>query len=134
MKKQILSAVALVAVILAMMAFTYPSGKNINPPQDKVASVFPEDVQKILETSCYDCHSNAASNAKAKLKLNLSKWSELSDAKKVGKMEAIKETVSKGDMPPGKYVSNHPEKALGKEQKDIISKWVIDESAKLMAK
>jgi mono/diheme cytochrome c family protein len=132
MKKQILSTVALFAAILALMAFTYPHGKNGNPPQDKVVSLFPEDVQKVLETSCFDCHTDAASNTKAKMKLNFSKWGELSDAKKVGKMESINEVVSKGDMPPGKYVTNYPDRAPGKEQKDIISKWVTEESAKLM--
>jgi hypothetical protein len=132
MKKQILFGAALFAVILAMMAFTYPYGKNFNPPQDKVVSVFPEDVQKVLETSCYDCHSDAASNAKAKMKLNFSKWSELSDAKKVGKMEAINDVVKKGDMPPAKYVTNNPVGAVGQEQKDIINKWATEESAKLM--
>jgi len=131
MKKMILSAIVLFAAALAMMAFTYPSGKASNP-QEQVASVFPENVQKIFETSCFDCHSEAASNAKAKMKLNFSKWSELSDSKKVGKMEEINEVITKGDMPPAKYVSNHPEKTVGQEQKDIIAKWVVEESAKLM--
>jgi len=138
MKKLILSSIVLIAAALAVMAFTYPtvrlSANNVNPPQEKVTPVFPENVQKIFETSCFDCHSDAASNAKAKMKLNFSKWSELSDAKKVGKMEAINEVVSKGDMPPAKYISNNPDRAIGQEQKDIIDKWATDESAKLMGK
>ena len=137
MKKLILSGIVLIAA-LAVMAFTYPtvrlSASNINPPQEKVAPDFPEAVQKIFETSCFDCHGPASSNAKAKSKLNFSKWSDLSDSKKVGKMEAINEVVSKGDMPPAKYISNHPDKAPGQEQKDIINKWATEESAKLMGK
>lgn len=132
MKKQILSIAVVVVTTLALMAFNSPSFKNINPSQDQVVSLFPADVQKIFETSCYDCHTDAASNAKAKLKLNFSKWNELSDAKKVGKMESISETVSKGDMPPAKYVNNHPERALSPEQKELIVKWVTEESSKLM--
>jgi hypothetical protein len=134
MKKQILSIVVLFAAFLAVMAFTYPAntGKTANPPQELVKTFFPQDVQKILETSCYDCHSDAASNAKAKMKLNFSKWGELADAKKVGKMENINEVVKKGDMPPGKYITNNPGAALSQEQKDLINKWVTEESAKLM--
>jgi len=138
MKNRLFSIASMITVVLTVMAFTLPSGRHsnqgINPPQDKAASIFPEDVQKVLETSCFDCHSEAASNAKAKMKLNFSKWSDLSDSKKVGKMEAINEVVSKGDMPPAKYISNHPDKAPGQEQKDIINKWATEESAKLMGK
>jgi len=136
MKKLSLSFIALCAVALAMMAFTNPSGitsrEKSNPPQEQVAPVFPEDVQKILETSCFDCHTDAASNVKSKSKLNFSKWSELSDAKKVGKMESINEEVTKGEMPPQKYINNYPDKALKQEHKEIISKWVTETSAKLM--
>jgi len=132
MKKQFLSVIVLFVASLAIMAFTIPSGKIINPPQEQVAPAFPEDVQKILETSCHDCHTDAATNVKSKSKLNFSKWTEYSDAKKVGKMESINEVIVKGDMPPGKYINNHPEKALGQEQKDIIGKWVSEASAKLM--
>jgi len=138
MKKLIFSSIFLIAAGLAVMAFTYPtarlSANNVNPPQEKVTPVFPEAVQKVFETSCYDCHSDASSNAKAKMKLNFSKWSELPDAKKVGKMEAINEDVKNDDMPPARYISNNPDKALGKEQKDIVDKWVTEESAKLMGK
>jgi hypothetical protein len=138
MKKLIISSILLIAAGLAVMAFTYPSvsvsGKNINPPQEKVVPVFPEAVQKIFETSCFDCHGDASSNTKAKMKLNLTKWSELSDAKKVAKMQDINDEVSKGDMPPGRYIENHPDRAPGKEQKDIINKWMTEESAKLMGK
>jgi hypothetical protein len=132
MKKTIHSTLLIIAAALAVMAFTLPSAKNTNPPQDKPVSLFPEDVQKAFETSCYDCHSDAASNAKAKLKLNFSKWSELSDAKKVGKMENISEVVKSGDMPPGKYLEKYPEKAYTQEHKDLINKWVTEESTKLM--
>ena len=132
MKTTLLNTFVIVAAALAVMAFTYPSGKQINPPQDKPASLFPEDVQKVFETSCYDCHTAASTGEKAKMKLNFSKWDELSSAKKIGKMENISEVVKSGDMPPGKYLEKFPEKALTQEQKDLISKWITEESAKLM--
>jgi hypothetical protein len=134
MKKTIFPIMLMIAAALAVMAFTFPSVKTVNPPQDKPASVFPDTIQKIFESSCFDCHSDAASNAKAKMKLNFSKWSELTDAKKVGKMEGISEVIKSGDMPPGKYVEKFPDKALTMEQKDVVNKWITGESAKLMGK
>jgi hypothetical protein len=132
MKKTIFSALLLIAASLAVMAFTYTSRTDTNPPQEKVASVFPEDVQKVLENSCFDCHSDASSNIKAKGKVNFTKWGELSDAKKVGKMEAINNEIKEGKMPPAKYAANYPDHALKADQKELILKWVTEESAKLM--
>ncbi len=132
MKKTFLSFLVIIATSLAVMAFTMPSIKTDNPPQDKVQAMFPDDVQKILENSCYDCHSDASSNAKAKLKLNFTKWSELSDAKKIGKLEGINDEVKGAKMPPERYLSNNPGKALTAEQKELINKYVTEESAKLM--
>jgi hypothetical protein len=131
MKKLILSGIAMSFAVLALMAFNYPSFNKFNP-QDKPASGFPENVEKILQTSCFDCHSEASSNSKAKLKMNLSKWNELSDSKKVGKMEKINEVIKAGDMPPGKYLEKYPDHALTPEQKSIIDTWITEESKKLM--
>lgn len=132
MKKIALLSVVIIAVAAAVMSFTLPKTNPVNPPQDQAPALFPADIQKIIETSCYDCHSDAASNAKAKLKLNFSKWGEMTNAKKVGKMENINDEVKNAKMPPERYITNNPDKALSQEQKDAVNKWVTDESAKLM--
>jgi hypothetical protein len=131
MKRILISGIAVSFALLALMAFTYPTLYH-NNPQEKPASAFPEDVEKVLQTSCFDCHTDAASNAKAKMKLNFSKWGELSDSKKIGKMESISEVIKKGDMPPGKYLEKYPDHALNPEQKSLIDTWVTEESKKLM--
>jgi hypothetical protein len=136
MKKLILPGILIFAAFLAIMAFTVPgnifSGNQLNPPQEKVVQVFPDTVQKVLETSCFDCHGATSSNVKALGKLNFSKWNDLTAAQKVGKMQDIIDIIKKGDMPPAKYVTNYPDRAPGKEQKDIIIKWADEESDKLM--
>jgi hypothetical protein len=134
MKKTFLSLLVIVAAAAVVMAFAIPSGKRINPPQDQAQPVFPENVQKIIENSCFDCHSVTSSNEKARTKLNFSEWSGLSDAKKIGNMEDIKKVVRDGDMPPLKYVSKFPDKTLVLEQKNILYKWIDEESDKLLNK
>ena len=64
--------------------------------------------------------------------MNLSKWNDLSAAKKVGKLQDIEDILKKGDMPPAKYVDRYPDHAPSQEQKDIIIKWAETESDKLM--
>ena len=132
MKKTVVSLFLIISAALAMLAFTIPSGKDANPPQEKVPALFPEDVQKVFEATCFDCHTDASTGEKAKMKLNLSKWNEMSDAKKVGKMEAISEVLKAGEMPPAKYLEKFPEKALTQEQKEIVTKGVTEQTNKLM--
>jgi uncharacterized membrane protein len=132
MKKVFLYSIAIIAVSLAFMAFTFTSYNTTLSPQEEVKSGFPEDVQEIITTSCYDCHSTEGSNIKAKSKLNFSKWNDYSSAKKVGKLEGINETIKENDMPPGKYLNKHPDRALTDEQKELVYKWVTEETNKLM--
>jgi hypothetical protein len=132
MKKTFFSVILILAASIALVAFTLPGETVSNPSQDQIPALFPEDVQKVIETSCYGCHNDDASNVKAKSKLNFSKWSDYSDAKKVGKMEAINDEIKGGNMPPEKFLANYPDKALTQEHKDLINKWVTEESAKLM--
>jgi hypothetical protein len=132
MKKAFFSVILLLAASLALVAFAFPGKTNSTPSQEQPPALFPEDVQIVLENSCYGCHNDAASNVKAKSKLNFSKWSEYSDAKKVGKMESINDEIKGGKMPPEKFLANYPDKALSQEHKDLIDKWATEESAKLM--
>jgi len=132
MNKTVFSALVIIAASLALVAFTHTSKSVTNPPQEKAAAVFPEDIRKILENSCFDCHSDASTNVKSKGKLNFSKWDKLSDAKKIGKMEAIHKEITEGNMPPD--LSKYPDHVLTQENKDLIYQWVTEESAKLMSK
>lgn len=136
MKKPFLPVIVIITTVLAIMAFAYPATRSLNsnndPQQEKVVQAFPDDVQKVLETSCFDCHGATSSNSKALGKVDFSKWNDLPDAKKVAKLQDIIDILNKGDMPPAKYVNNYPDRAPGKEQKDIIIKWASQESDKLM--
>jgi mono/diheme cytochrome c family protein len=132
MKKTILILVTGMAIAAITLAFTIPSEKQVPVnPQDKTA-LFPDNIAKTFETSCYDCHGADASNAKAKAKLNFGNWADLSDSKKVAKLENIAEVVSKGDMPPGRYIEKNAAAALSQEQKDAVGKWAKEESDKLL--
>jgi hypothetical protein len=64
--------------------------------------------------------------------MNLSKWKDLTNAKKVGIMQDMVDILKKGDMPPAKYVAKYPDRAPSIEQKDTIIKWAQAESDKLL--
>ena len=84
----------------------------------------PADVKKILETTCYDCHTDKtnypwynsitpvnywlADHVKdGKKHLNFSKWSSYSLKKKEHKMDELYEEVEKGEMPLNSYMHYH---------------------------
>jgi mono/diheme cytochrome c family protein len=132
MKKTILILISGLAITAITLAFTTTSDKPVPIlPQDQTA-LFPDNITKIFETSCYDCHGADGSNAKAKSKLNFGSWADMSASKKVGKMENISEVVTKGDMPPTRYIEKNPTAALSQEQKDAVAKWAQEESDKLL--
>jgi hypothetical protein len=136
MKRLNFPIIAFVIAILAMMAFIYPFGpdeiKSSIPPLQRVESPFPENISKLFENSCFDCHSDISSNEKALAKMNLSKWNDLDNAKKVGKMQDIMDVLTKDKMPPSKYVEKYPDRAPTQAQKDTIIKWAQEESDKLL--
>ena len=110
-------------VVLVFQAF------SVSPASEPVV---PEDVKTILTSSCYDCHSNSASGKKPKEALNFDKWEKYNTGKKISKLADICEMVGEGKMPPEKYLNNKPEKALSKAEREMICKWVAEESVKLM--
>lgn len=104
-------------------------------PEEKEEALnlgFPEEVTKILETSCFDCHTTGAKSEKALNKLNFSTWNDNSKGKKVYRLDEINEEIKEGNMPPKKYLNYYPKKKLTKEQAALISKWVKVEGDKLL--
>ncbi|MFD2530248.1 MULTISPECIES: heme-binding domain-containing protein [Polaribacter] len=100
----------------------------------------PEDVKKVLETTCYDCHSDKTvypwySNITpvnywlddhikdGKKHLNFSKWSSYSLKKKEHKMDELYEEVEKGEMPLDSYTWTHADANLTQEQINAVVTW-----------
>lgn len=100
----------------------------------------PENVLKILKTSCFDCHSAKtdypwynnitpvnywlADHVKdGKKHLDFSKWESYSLKKKEHKMDELYEEVEKGEMPLDFYTWTHSEANLSQDQIDAIVAW-----------
>ncbi len=100
----------------------------------------PENVKLILETTCFDCHSNKTnypwynditpvnywldSHIKdGKKHLNFSKWSSYSLKRKEHKMDELYEEVEQGEMPLSSYTWTHSESNLTQYQLDAGVTW-----------
>ena len=100
----------------------------------------PSEVEHLLKTSCYDCHSNQtvypwynqvapvsywlADHVKdGKGHLNFSAWSSYDTKKKDHKLEEVIETVKEGEMPLKEYTWTHSQARLTQEQREAITTW-----------
>lgn len=107
----------------------------------------PEQIQTILKTSCYDCHSNESKYPwytdiapvswwvkhhinEAREELNFSDWTSYPLKKQKHKLEEVYEEVDEGEMPLLSYLIVHKEAKLTTEQKNELITWFKAEKAK----
>jgi len=103
--------------------------------------VMPQNVQKILSTSCYDCHSNNThypwysyiqparafldSHIKdGKKDLNFSEFGNYSKRKQQNKLKSIVKEIKSGGMPLSSYTLIHRNAIITAAQKQEIITWI----------
>jgi hypothetical protein len=101
----------------------------------------PADVQSILKTSCYDCHSNntvypwyaeiqpaawwLADHVKeGKKELNFSEFASYRIGRQYRKLEEINKEVKEDEMPLESYLWIHKNSKLSEQQKLTLANWV----------
>lgn len=104
-----------------------------------VANV-PADVDQLLKTSCYDCHSNNTvypwyANIQpvgwwlddhveeGKKELNFDEFAGYNLRKQYHKLEEVAELVKEGEMPLKSYTLVHTNAKLDEEQKNKLISW-----------
>jgi tRNA A37 N6-isopentenylltransferase MiaA len=98
----------------------------------KTSPEAPEEVQKLLVSACYDCHSSAGQNEDAKKALNFEEWDNYRLTKQIGLLGNIAEVIEKDKMPPGKYLEFKPDRKLSEDQKELLINWTEEASDALM--
>jgi len=138
-KKKILFILLAVVIIIQ---FIRPE-RNIGKRETENTIFVSNEVGQILQTSCFDCHSNYTvypwyTNIQpigwwlnhhvneGKEELNFSEFETYSLKRKLHKLEEIKEMVDEGEMPLSSYTLIHGDASLSAEQKEILSKWVVE--------
>ncbi|WP_077398476.1 heme-binding domain-containing protein [Cellulophaga omnivescoria] len=136
----------LLALLVILIAMQFYRPEKNNAETDLKTAFLTEtnpskEVQKILETSCYDCHSNTtaypwynniapvsywlADHVKdGKKHLNFSEWEKYSIKKKDHKLDEVMETIESGEMPLNEYTWTHTEANLNSAQKQAVIEWV----------
>jgi len=136
--------IALLIAFFAIQFFRPTKNTSIDPTafSNDISNIYtvPEDVQLILQTSCYDCHSNNTkypwySNIQpvawwlndhvleAKKEINFSEFASYRIGRKYKKFEEIIEQVEENEMPLSSYTVIHRNATLKKAQKLSLAKW-----------
>ncbi len=129
-------------IIFVIIQFIRPE-RNLGKRETENTIFVSDVVGRILQTSCFDCHSNYTNYPwytniqpigwwmnhhveEGKDELNFSEFESYSLKRKLHKLKEIKEQVEEGEMPLRSYTLQHGEAKLNSEQKRILIRWVDD--------
>ena len=144
--KIIIKKILFIGLIIFLLMQLYQPARNISFEQDitgnftKVYNV-PKNVEIILRTSCYDCHSNNTyypwysyiqpvrffmeSHIKeGKENLNFNEWGNYSDRKQNNKLDRIAKQIKSNEMPLSSYTLIHKNAILTASQKKEVLDWI----------
>ena len=145
--KKIIKPIALVLLAAFIIIQFFRPEKNIQatdgPSANDISTVYPvpKEVAAILQTSCYDCHSNNTHYPwyanlqpvawwledhikEGKKEINFSEFASYRIGRQYKKFEEINKQIEEGEMPLESYTLIHTETKLSAEQKAIIKNWV----------
>ncbi len=122
-------------VVLFVLLQLVPLDRT-NPPVTGAIEA-PADVRRVLETSCFDCHSNATDwpwyawvapasflvvhdVEEAREHLNFSTWSAYDDSTRRRLAEDILEETREGEMPLAMYTLMHPGTKLSADDQAVL--------------
>lgn len=127
MKRAWLSSGILI-LFLTFSSSVFASNKSENENSPKL----PDNVNIIIQKSCYGCHNSDSRNEDAKEELDFKTMDKLSLMKKISAYKNIGETVSENEMPPKKFLEKRPEKKLSEEEKQVLVDWAKKEAETLV--
>ena len=113
---------------------------NRQPEREQGLVEAPEDVLLILETSCFDCHSNrtrwpwygyvapfswlvADHIQEGREALNFTTWDLYDEDEQLELREEAWDEVDLGEMPPDYYLLLHPEGQLNESERALLRAW-----------
>jgi hypothetical protein len=130
-------------IVFVIMQFIQPSGNNGEASGENdithMATISP-DLMSILQTSCYDCHSNHTNYPwyskiqpigfwldehvnDGKKHLNFSEYNSYTLKRKKHKLEEIAEQVKEHEMPMWQYSLIHTNAKLNEDQITLLVNW-----------
>ena len=148
MVKKILLGILGMFLIIQLIPANLPEVAEVNNDDLLLNNSLPQNIEGVLQNSCYDCHSNetiypwysyvapvsflvSRDTRKGRKHLNFSEWQSLSKSDKAKALDEIGEEVGEGEMPMKIYPITHPDARLSDEQRKAIVDWAEEFADKL---
>ena len=154
LKKILRRSFQILLLVFVIIQFIRPAkNKSVGISNTDITKLYPvpDDVQSILKTSCYDCHSNNTvypwyNNIQpvtwwlnnhiqeGKRDLNFSEFAAYRIRRQYVKLEQINALVKKDEMPLDSYLWIHKDAKLNDLQKMAIANWTTSLRDSIKAK
>lgn len=139
---KIIGLVLLIVLVGIQFVPTTRNQSDMVPKTDfMVVNDVPENIQNIIKTSCYDCHSNNTDYPwynkvqpvawyleyhveHGKEELNFNEWDTYSSRRKNSKLKSIIGQIEDDEMPLTSYTLVHREAKLSETEKKTVLDWV----------
>ena len=145
MLKKILKRIfqILLFAFIVIQFFRPTKNKAAGMSNNDISKIYqiPQDVQSILKTSCYDCHSNNTVYPwyaeiqpaawwlehhinEGNKELNFSEFASYRIGRQYRKLEEINKEIKEDEMPLDEYLWVHKAAKLNEQQKLLLATWV----------
>jgi hypothetical protein len=144
--KKIIKKILFIGLIIFLLIQLYQPARNIGFEQDVTTNFtkmyqIPKNVETILRTSCYDCHSNNSNYPwysyiqparffmeshikEGKENLNFNEWGMYSKRRQENKLDRIVKQIKSDEMPLASYTLIHKNATLSATQKKEVMDWI----------
>jgi len=144
--KKIIKKILFIGLIIFLLMQLYQPARNESYEQELTANFtkmydVPKNVETILRTSCYDCHSNNTNYPlysyiqparffmeehikDGKKDLNFNEFGKYSKRKQENKLEAIIKQIKSDEMPLASYTLLHKNAIVTPAQKEEVINWI----------
>ncbi|MFA5297206.1 MAG: heme-binding domain-containing protein [Lutibacter sp.] len=133
----------IILAVFILIQFIQPAKNDSKNETHAISTVMeiPVEVNKIIQTSCADCHSNSTEYPwynkiapaslflaqhikKGKEHLNFSEWTTYNLDQKEHLLKNLKEVLNEREMPLKSYLLIHKDAKLSENQYQILYDWV----------
>ena len=139
---KIIAVVLLVAFVgIQFMPTTRNQSDSVPSTDFMLVNNVPENIQKKLQVSCYDCHSynpqypwyNQVQPVawfledhikEGKAELNFNEWDSLSNRRKKSKLRSIIKQIESDEMPLYSYTLIHKDASFSEAEKQELIRWI----------
>jgi len=132
----------IVVVVLVLIQLIRPAKNDSKNDTNHISAAFnlPVQVEEILQTSCYDCHSNNTKKVwyasvapiswmvanhvnKGKEHVNFSEWMGYNQDQKKYIVDKLIASIKQHTMPTKGYIMMHKDAALSQKQQQVLVEW-----------